>query len=77
MRIYLLELEKNPDILAELGQRKQKQILVGFAAETQELLAHAKGKLTRKNLDMIVANDVTLPGAGFNCEIQYRKNTLC
>lgn len=69
----LLELEKNPDILAELGQRKQKQILVGFAAETQDLLVHAKEKLTRKNLDMIVANDVTLPGAGFNYETNVAK----
>jgi phosphopantothenoylcysteine decarboxylase/phosphopantothenate--cysteine ligase len=66
----LLELEKNPDILAELGQRKQKQILVGFAAETQDLLVHAKEKLTRKNLDMIFAR------SRLYLRNQCRKNTL-
>lgn len=60
-----LVLTKNPDILAELGQLKQSQFLVGFAAETQELVAHATGKLRKKNLDMLVANDVTMSGAGF------------
>ncbi|KYZ77214.1 phosphopantothenoylcysteine decarboxylase [Anaerosporomusa subterranea] len=69
----VLELEKNPDILSELGQHKQKQVLVGFAAETQDLLLHAQEKLTRKNLDMIVANDVTLPGAGFNTDTNIAK----
>lgn len=69
----LLELEKNPDILAELGQRKQKQILIGFAAETQDLLLNAQDKLNRKNLDMIIANDVTLPGAGFNSDTNIVK----
>nr|MBO6294738.1 bifunctional 4'-phosphopantothenoylcysteine decarboxylase/phosphopantothenoylcysteine synthetase [Schwartzia sp. (in: firmicutes)] len=60
-------LEKNPDILKELGQKKREgQILVGFAAETQNLLQYAKGKIAKKNLDFIVANDVTKPGAGFN-----------
>ena len=68
-----IELEKNPDILAELGQLKQKQILVGFAAETQELISNAKEKLLRKNLDMIVANDVTMPGAGFNTDTNIAK----
>jgi len=63
-----LVLEKNPDILAELGAHKDKQILVGFAAETEDLLTHATEKLIRKNLDMIVANDVTLPGAGFDAD---------
>ena len=63
-----LELEKNPDILAELGQAKKKQILVGFAAETENLLANAGDKLKRKNLDLIVANDVTAPGAGFDVD---------
>jgi phosphopantothenoylcysteine decarboxylase/phosphopantothenate--cysteine ligase len=69
----VLELEKNPDILSELGQHKQKQFLVGFAAETQDLLLHAQEKLSRKNLDMIVANDVTLPGAGFNTDTNIVK----
>ncbi len=68
-----LVLEKTPDILFELGQLKKHQILVGFAAETQDLLVHAQGKLERKNLDMIVANDITLPGAGFNIDTNIAK----
>ena len=64
-----LVLEKTPDILWELGQRKRRgQILVGFAAETQDLLNNAQEKLLKKNLDMIVANDITQPGAGFDAE---------
>jgi phosphopantothenoylcysteine decarboxylase/phosphopantothenate--cysteine ligase len=62
----LLELRRNPDILAELGRQKGARILVGFAAETDELLKHAREKLIDKNLDMIVANDVTESGAGFD-----------
>ncbi len=63
----VIELEKNPDILAYLGQNKQeKQLLIGFAAETEELLANAVDKMHRKNLDLIVANDVTIPNSGFN-----------
>lgn len=61
-----IQLEKNPDILYGLGQRKTHQILVGFAAETINVIDYAKGKLKKKNLDMIVANDVSKPGAGFN-----------
>ena len=68
-----LVLEKTPDILFELGQLKKNQILVGFAAETQQLLAHAQEKLTKKNLDMIVANDITVPGAGFNVDTNIVK----
>lgn len=64
----VLVLEKNPDILLELGRRKTHQVLVGFAAETQNLLEYAKAKLTKKNLDFIVANDVTEKGAGFNTD---------
>ena len=63
-----LRLEKNPDILAELGRRKGERILIGFAAETERLLAHAAEKLQQKNLDMIVANDITAPGAGFGAD---------
>ena len=63
----ILELEKNPDILASLGERKHG-ILVGFAAETQNLKENALSKLERKNLDMIVANNVTLQGAGFGSD---------
>jgi len=66
-------MEKTPDILAELGRLKTRQLLVGFAAETRELIASAREKLTRKNLDMIVANDITLPGAGFNCDTNIVK----
>jgi len=59
-------LEPTPDILAGLGARKSTgQVLVGFAAETHDLLANAQAKLLRKNLDLIVANDVSLPGVGF------------
>ncbi len=65
---WTLQLIRNPDILYELGQRKQHQILVGFAAETQNLQAYAKEKLKKKNLDYIVANDVTKRGAGFDTE---------
>lgn len=68
-----LVLEKTPDILFELGQLKKHQILVGFAAETQQLLTHAQEKLARKNLDMIVANDITMPGAGFNIDTNIVK----
>ena len=63
-----LALEKTPDILAELGQQKDDRILVGFAAETERLLAHAAEKLQKKNLDLIVANDITRQGAGFDVD---------
>lgn len=68
-----LALIRNPDILAELGARKEGQLLVGFAAETEELIKHATAKLTKKNLDMIVANDVTLAGAGFGSDTNIVK----
>ena len=59
-------LEPTPDILAGLGASKPAgQVLVGFAAETSDLLANAESKLRRKNLDLIVANDVAAPGVGF------------
>ncbi|MBE8954247.1 MAG: bifunctional phosphopantothenoylcysteine decarboxylase/phosphopantothenate--cysteine ligase CoaBC [Quinella sp. 2Q5] len=60
-----LELVKNPDILRELGTLKKSQVLVGFAAETQNIVDYARKKLVEKNLDFIVANDVTADGAGF------------
>ena len=63
----VIELVENPDVAATLGKNKREdQIFVGFAAETNDVLAHAQGKLVKKNLDMIVANDVTAPGAGFD-----------
>lgn len=62
----ILELVGTPDILKELGKNKtENQILVGFAAETNDLIENAKKKLQSKNLDFIVANDVTQEGAGF------------
>jgi len=61
-----LELERTTDILQTLGERKQHQILVGFAAETDNVEEYALGKLERKNCDFIVANDVSAEGAGFN-----------
>ncbi|MGE4589116.1 MAG: bifunctional phosphopantothenoylcysteine decarboxylase/phosphopantothenate--cysteine ligase CoaBC [Acidaminococcaceae bacterium] len=66
-------LDKNPDILKKLGELKTKQFLVGFAAETQNLLANAAEKIKKKNLDMIVANDVTVAGAGFNYDTNVVK----
>ncbi len=63
-----LELAQNPDILKTLGSRKKDQILVGFAAETRNLEDYAREKIASKNLDMIVANDVSAPGAGFDID---------
>ncbi|HPX61328.1 MAG TPA: bifunctional phosphopantothenoylcysteine decarboxylase/phosphopantothenate--cysteine ligase CoaBC [Deltaproteobacteria bacterium] len=63
-----LELVRNPDILAGLGQLPRRPLLVGFAAETDNLRQYAEQKLREKNLDMIVANDVSQPDAGFNVE---------
>ncbi|MGI5868177.1 MAG: phosphopantothenoylcysteine decarboxylase [Kiritimatiellia bacterium] len=60
-----LALVPNPDILAEIAPRKGDRLFIGFAAETHDLLAQAQDKLARKGLDLIVANDVTQPGAGF------------
>lgn len=61
-----LELVPNPDIAAQLGKDKHAgQVLVAFAAETDDLLDNACRKLDKKNADMVVANDVTQPGAGF------------
>ena len=64
-----LELVENPDIAAAVGAAKRPgQTLVGFAAETEHLLDKARRKLDKKNLDMIVANDLSQPGAGFNVD---------
>jgi phosphopantothenoylcysteine decarboxylase / phosphopantothenate---cysteine ligase len=63
-----LELVPTPDILSELGRQKQNQILVGFAAETEEILENALKKLKGKNLDILVINDVTEPGVGFDSD---------
>ncbi|MCS6861495.1 MAG: bifunctional phosphopantothenoylcysteine decarboxylase/phosphopantothenate--cysteine ligase CoaBC [Abditibacteriales bacterium] len=63
-----LELEPTPDVLRTVAARRTHQLLVGFAAESENLLAHAQEKLRQKNLDLIVANDVTLPDAGFEVD---------
>lgn len=63
-----LRLVRNPDILAELGENKQGRLLVGFAAETSDVIAHATTKLAEKNLDLVVANDVSSPELGFGTE---------
>lgn len=65
---WTIRLVPNPDILRTLGERKGKHVLVGFAAETQELLANAQAKLREKNLDLIVANDVSQEGSGFRTD---------
>lgn len=64
----VLELERTKDILLELGQRKKHQILVGFAAETDHVEEYARRKLTAKNADMIVANNLKAEGAGFGTD---------
>jgi len=68
-----LELERTKDILEEIGKKKGDRILIGFAAETEDLIANAKKKLKEKNLDFIVVNDVTKPGAGFGADTNQVK----
>ncbi|QOL26459.1 bifunctional phosphopantothenoylcysteine decarboxylase/phosphopantothenate--cysteine ligase CoaBC [Thalassotalea sp. LPB0316] len=63
-----LTLVKNPDIVADVAKLEDKPFVVGFAAETQDVEAYAKGKLLKKNLDMIAANDVAKQGQGFNSD---------
>ncbi|HWG59443.1 MAG TPA: bifunctional phosphopantothenoylcysteine decarboxylase/phosphopantothenate--cysteine ligase CoaBC [Candidatus Acidoferrales bacterium] len=65
---FTLELEPTPDILADLGRTPDRRVLVGFAAETDHVAENARAKLARKGADMIVSNDVTQPGAGFDAE---------
>jgi phosphopantothenoylcysteine decarboxylase/phosphopantothenate--cysteine ligase len=60
-----IELERNPDIIAEIGKNKGDRILIGFAMETDDLISNAKKKLMEKNMDLIVANDLNTAGAGF------------
>ncbi|ETT85804.1 bifunctional phosphopantothenoylcysteine decarboxylase/phosphopantothenate--cysteine ligase CoaBC [Viridibacillus sp. FSL R5-0477] len=64
----IIELERTTDILLTLGERKKDQLLIGFAAETNDVLKYAKGKLEKKNANYIVANDVTQDGAGFGTD---------
>lgn len=63
-----LELVRNPDILATLSNHPQRPWCVGFAAETHDVLSYAADKLQRKNLELIIANDVSLPSIGFNSD---------
>jgi len=63
-----LKLKRTRDILKEIGEKKKQQIVVGFAAETEDLMANAAVKLREKNADMIVANNVGAPGAGFESD---------
>lgn len=63
-----LDLVRNPDILAGLGKKKGGPVLVGFSAETENIVDNAVKKLKSKNLDLIVANDITAPGSGFAAE---------
>jgi phosphopantothenoylcysteine decarboxylase / phosphopantothenate---cysteine ligase len=61
-------LEPTVDILAELGRKKSAQYLVGFAAETERLVEQAAAKMSAKRVDLMVANDVTAPGSGFEVD---------
>ena len=65
---WQLDLVQNPDILAQLGQTKRQQVLIGFAAETQNLLEHTRAKLSKKGADWLIANDVSNPAIGFNSD---------
>ena len=68
-----ITLEQNPDILASVAAREDKPYTVGFAAETHDVVSYARDKLKRKKLDLIVANDVSKAGQGFNSEL----NEVC
>jgi phosphopantothenoylcysteine decarboxylase/phosphopantothenate--cysteine ligase len=64
-----LELKKTPDILSEVSKRRSDgQLVVGFAAETNDVVTYAKIKMGKKDLDMVVANDITKEGAGFDTD---------
>ncbi len=65
---FALELEPTSDILTELAERKRNQVIIGFAAETENLIENARKKLTAKSLDAIVVNDVSRPGLGFDSD---------
>ena len=67
-KLHSIELERNQDIIAEIGQNKKNIVLVGFAMETKDLLANAREKLKKKNMDLIVANSLREEGAGFQTD---------
>jgi phosphopantothenoylcysteine decarboxylase/phosphopantothenate--cysteine ligase len=69
-----IDLERTPDILADLGARRgdgQRPVLVGFAAQSGPVEGAARGKLEAKRVDLVVANDITEPGAGFDVETNH------
>ncbi len=68
-----LQLVRNPDIILEVGRKKGNRILVGFAVETENLVENARNKMKKKNMDIIVANDVTKEGAGFGYDTNIIK----
>jgi phosphopantothenoylcysteine decarboxylase/phosphopantothenate--cysteine ligase len=68
-----MRLERNPDIILEVGRKKGNRILVGFAVETENLVENAREKMKKKNMDIIVANDVTKEGAGFGYDTNIIK----
>ncbi|HRT70309.1 MAG TPA: bifunctional phosphopantothenoylcysteine decarboxylase/phosphopantothenate--cysteine ligase CoaBC [Syntrophales bacterium] len=70
---FTLELERNPDIIAEVGHVKGNRILIGFAMETENLVENARAKLISKNMDLIVANDLSSPEAGFQADTNIVK----
>jgi len=69
----VINLGRNKDVAYEIGKNKKDKVLVAFAAETNDLVKHAKGKITKKNLDFIVANDLTQEGAGFKADTNIVK----
>ncbi|MDU2198345.1 MAG: phosphopantothenoylcysteine decarboxylase, partial [Peptostreptococcaceae bacterium] len=69
----VISLDRNKDIAYEIGKIKNDKILVGFAAETNDLIENAKNKVKKKNLDFIVANDLTKEGAGFGVDTNIVK----
>ncbi|MDD5167806.1 MAG: bifunctional phosphopantothenoylcysteine decarboxylase/phosphopantothenate--cysteine ligase CoaBC [Syntrophales bacterium] len=73
----VVELERNPDIIAEIGKKKGNCIVVGFAMETENLLDNAKAKLKNKNMDLIVANELSEAGAGFQHDTNIIKILGC
>jgi phosphopantothenoylcysteine decarboxylase/phosphopantothenate--cysteine ligase len=69
----MISLERNPDIIGEIGRKKGKRVLVGFAVETENLIQRASEKMLAKKMDLIVANDVTQDGAGFGYDTNIIK----
>ena len=80
-QFFMLQMKRTPDILATVGALPNKPFLVGFAAESNDLTANATDKLTRKNCDMLCANDITAPGCGFatqtNRLLVFQRNGKC